>query len=188
MGTLELFSPRERFSCASKLPKSCPSQQKLSDLQKTGLQLTTVSQGRDVVLAIDLTESVGLNDEGRLRLKQIVQDSLQKGDSVYVVPFASQVNPLQPQVDPFATGIRFHGKPEDVDRILQTLPLTSNTGQQNADIQQAEGSIYKNLAQLNQCRLSANQGVRTQSIVWLTDAPLLTKPLGGDNKATKQTG
>jgi hypothetical protein len=156
--------------------KVAPSQQKLSDLQKNGLQLASVGQGRDVVLAIDLTESVGLNDEGRLRLKQIIQDSLQKGDSVYVVPFASQVNPLQPQINPFTAAIPFQGKPEDVDRILQTLPLTSRSGQQNADIQRAESSIYKNLAQLNQCRLTANQGVRTQSVVWLTDAPLLTKP------------
>jgi hypothetical protein len=38
--------------------------------------------GHDVVLAIDLTESVGLNDEGRIRLRQIVEDSLRPGDPV----------------------------------------------------------------------------------------------------------
>ncbi|MEO1670875.1 MAG: VWA domain-containing protein, partial [Cyanobacteria bacterium J06631_2] len=56
--------------------------------------------GRDVVMAIDLTESVGLNAEGRLRLTQIIEDSLQSGDTVYLMPFATEVNPLQPGVDP----------------------------------------------------------------------------------------
>jgi hypothetical protein len=61
--------------------------------------LTSSREGRDVVLAINLTESVGLNDERRLRLKQIIQDSLVPSDSVHIVPFASTANPLQPQVD-----------------------------------------------------------------------------------------
>ena len=136
--------------------KVTPSHQPLSDLQRTGLKLTATTQGRDVVLAIDLTESVGLNAEGRLRLKQIIQDSLQSGDSVYVVPFASTVNPLQPQVDPLAVGaaIPFQGKPADIDRILQALPLNSSRKLQNTDIQQTESTIYKGLAQLNQCRLT----------------------------------
>lgn len=56
--------------------------------------------GRDVVIAIDLTESLGLNAEGRLRLTQIIEDSSQSGDTVYVVPFASRVNPLQPDLNP----------------------------------------------------------------------------------------
>ena len=129
------------------------------------------------MLAIDLTESVGLNDEGRLRLKQIIQDSLQSGDSVYVVPFASTVNPLHPEVDPLAVGaaIPFQGKPADVDRILQALPLNSIRKHQNTDIQQAESTIYQGLAQLNQCRLTGRLGIKSQSVVWLTDAPLLTK-------------
>ncbi len=140
--------------------------------------MTSSHQGRDVVLAIDLTGSVRLNDEGRLRLKQIIQDSLQPGDAVYVVPFASIVNPLQPQVDCLSAdaAIPFGGKPADIDRILQTLPLKSSDALQNTDIQIAESTIYQGLAQLNQCRLTANKSIRSQSVVWLTDAPLLTKP------------
>jgi hypothetical protein len=162
----------------SSCSKVVPSHQPLSSWQKTGLDLTSSWQGRDVVLAIDLTGSVRLNDEGRLRLKQIIQDSLHPGDSVYVVPFASTVNPLQPQVDCLSTGaaIPFQGKPADIERILQTLPLTANNTLQNTDIQIAEATIYKGLAQLNQCRLTANKSIRSQSVVWLTDAPLLTKP------------
>jgi hypothetical protein len=162
----------------SSCSKVVPSHQLLSDWQKTGLKLTSSQQGRDVVLAIDLTGSVRLNDEGRLRLKQIIQDSLHPGDSVYVVPFASTVNPLQPQVDCLSTGaaIPFQGKPADIGRILQTLPLKSSDALQNTDIQIAEATIYKSLAQLNQCRLTANKNIRSQSVVWLTDAPLLTKP------------
>jgi hypothetical protein len=131
-----------------------------------------------VVLAIDLTGSVRLNDEGRLRLKQIIQDSLHPGDAVYVVPFASIVNPLQPQVDCLSVdaAMPFDGKPADIDRILQTLPLKSSNAQQNTDIQIAEATIYKGLAQLNQCRLMASKSVKSQSVVWLTDAPLLAKP------------
>jgi hypothetical protein len=158
--------------------KVVPSHQPLSDWQKTGLKLTSSREGRDVVLAIDLTESVGLNDEGRLRLKQIIQDSLVPGDSVYVVPFASTVNPLQPQVDLLSAeaAIPFQGKPTDIDRILQTLPFNSNNTQKYTDIQLAEASVYKGFAQLNQCRLTSNKSVKSQSVVWLTDAPLLTKP------------
>lgn len=129
------------------------------------------------MLAIDLTGSVKLNDEGRLRLKQIIQNSLHSGDSVYVVPFASTVNPLHPQVDPIAVGaaIPFHGQPADIDRILQSLPLKPDSSLQNTDIQQAEAAIYRGLAQLNQCRLTGHLGIKSQSVVWLTDAPLLTK-------------
>ena len=162
----------------SSCSKVVPSHQPLSDWQKTGLKLTSSHQGRDVVLAIDLTGSVRLNDEGRLRLKQIIQDSLHPGDAVYVVPFASTVNPLQPQVDCLSAdaAMPFSGKPADIDRILQTLPLKSSNALQNTDIQIAESTIYKGLAQLNQCRLTANKSIRSQSVVWLTDAPLLTKP------------
>jgi hypothetical protein len=162
----------------SSCSKVVPSHQPLSSWQKTGLNLTSSWQGRDVVLAIDLTGSVRLNDEGRLRLKQIIQDSLHPGDAVYVVPFASTVNPLQPQIDCLSAGaaIPFQGKPADIERILQTLPLASSNALQNTDIQLAEATIYKSLAQLNQCRLTTNKSIRAQSVVWLTDAPLLTKP------------
>lgn len=139
--------------------------------------MISAQRGRDVVLAIDLTGSVRLNDEGRLRLKQIITDSLRPGDAVYVVPFASIVNPIQPEVDSLApeSVILFNGDPADTDRILQKLQLKSNDDLKNTDIQLAESTIYRGLAQLNQCRLTSNAGVRSQSVVWLTDAPLLTK-------------
>lgn len=132
--------------------------------------------GRDVVLAIDLTESVGLNDEGRIRLRQIVEDSLQAGDRVYVVPFATIVNPLAPNVNPLLpeNSIKFNGK-QDIDRVLQLIPFQSNLNLQNTDIQRAELTIYQGLADLNQCRLGKNQAIQPQSVVWITDAPLLTK-------------
>ena len=47
--------------------------QPLTPQQKTGLELVAHLPwhgGRDVVVAIDVTESVGLNDEGRIRLRQ----------------------------------------------------------------------------------------------------------------------
>jgi hypothetical protein len=152
--------------------------QSLTNSQKNGLDLVArLSGGRDVVLAIDLTESVGLNDEGRIRLRQIVQDSLSPGDSVYVVPFATTVNPLKPDINPLTPekGIKFHG-PQDIDQIIQVIPFQPNLNLQNTDIQRAELFIYQNLAQLNQCRLGENQPIKPQSIVWITDAPLLTKP------------
>jgi hypothetical protein len=60
--------------------------QPLTDTQRNGLQLVSLWGGgkRDVVLAIDITESVGLNDQGRIHLRQIVEDSLKPGDSVFV--------------------------------------------------------------------------------------------------------
>lgn len=157
---------------------SVPSRQPLTALQKQGLQLVSVFQGRDVVLAIDLTSSVGLNDEGMLRLRQIIEDSLKPGDIVYVVPFASVVNPLQPQINPVSesNGLTFHGKAEDVEKILKLVPFKADITQRNTDIHKAEWVIYKELAQLNQCRLNQNRSVNAQSIIWLTDAPRLTSP------------
>lgn len=153
-----------------------PSQQPLSSSQKLGLQLVSLFQGREVVLAVDLTNSVQLNDEGRLRLGQIIKDSLNKGDTVYVVPFATTVNPLNPGADfiSSATGIPFNGKQEDVDRILKVLPLKADDRLQNTDIQNAEYKIYEKLAQLNQCRMDQGKKIKPQSVVWLTDAPLNT--------------
>jgi len=151
--------------------------QPLAPLQKTGLELVALlHRGRDVVLAIDLTESVGLNDEGRIRLRQIVEDSLQPGDTVYVVPFATTVNPLVPSVNPLLpeSSIQFNSK-KDIDLILQAIPFQPNLSLQNTDIQQAELTIYQGLANLNQCRLGQNQPIKPQSVVWTTDAPLSTK-------------
>lgn len=146
-----------------------PSPQPLTPWQKAGLELVAFFRGRDVVLAIDLTESVGLNDEGRIRLRQIVEDSLQRGDTVYVVPFASTVFPQ-------ASVIEFRGQEKDIDRILEAIPFQTNRDLRNTDIQQAELFIYQKLAQLNQCRFAQNQPIKPQSVVWLTDAPLLTQP------------
>ncbi|HEY9771107.1 MAG TPA: hypothetical protein V6C71_21875 [Coleofasciculaceae cyanobacterium] len=147
--------------------------------QQFGLNLASrIYGGRDVVIAIDLTESVGLNAEGRLRLTQIIEDSLRSGDTVYVVPFASVVNPLQPDINPLTKqqGIKFRGKPADIESILNVLPFESEINLNNTDIQNAELFAYRGLAQLNQCRLGENTALKPQSIVWLTDAPLLTKP------------
>ena len=151
--------------------------QPLAPLQKTGMELVArLHGGRDVVLAIDLTESVGLNDEGRIRLRQIVEDSLRPGDTVYVVPFATTVNPLAANVNPLLpeTSIKFNGK-NDLDLILQAIPFQPNLNFQNTDIQQAELSIYQGLANINQCRLSQNQPIKPQSVVWISDAPLFTQ-------------
>jgi hypothetical protein len=100
--------------------------QNLEFWQRLALNLiSSIDRGRDVTIAIDLTESVGLNAEGRLRLTQIIQDSLRPGDTIYVVPFASQVNPLQLDVNPitFQGGIKFRGLPEDIEQILERLPF-----------------------------------------------------------------
>ena len=150
--------------------------QALKSWQQAGLNL--VSQlygGRDVIFAIDLTESVGLNDEGRIRLRQIIEDSLQSGDTVYVVPFASEVNPLTPEINILASkGIKFRGKSADIEQILATVPFQSNISLRNTDIQKAEGYIYQGLAGLNQCRLVDYNAIKPQSVVWLSDAPLST--------------
>ena len=96
--------------------------QTLSSWQELGLKLVSrIYGGRDVIFAIDLTDSVGLNDEGRIRLTQIIQDSLHSGDTVYVVPFASEDNPLALGVNPLATEIKFRGKKQDIAKILATV-------------------------------------------------------------------
>jgi hypothetical protein len=149
-----------------------------TSLQAKGLDLVAkINGGRDVVLAIDLTESVGINDEGRIRLQQIVKDSLKPGDTVYVVPFAAKVSPLQPNVNPLATnrGIPFKGQSADIDAIWRSLPFQANLDLKQTDIEQAELTIYQGLAQLNHERLLANSPIKPQSVVWITDAPLFTK-------------
>ena len=162
--------------------------QNLQSWQKTGLELVAnIYGGRDVVLAIDLTESVGLNDEGRIRLRQIVEDSLRPGDKVYVVPFATIVNPLTPQINPLTVegAVKFNGK-QDISKILELIPFKPNLTLQNTDVQRAELFIYQNLAQINQCRLGKNQPIKPQSVIWITDAPLLTAA-GIDSKIWIET-
>ncbi len=151
--------------------------QAVKSWQQAGLNLVSrLYGGRDVIFAIDLTESVGLNDEGRIRLAQIIEDSLQSGDTVYIVPFASEVNPLSVDINPLVAenGIEFRGKSADIERILATVPFQSDVTLRNTDIQKAEGYIYQGLAGLNQCRLAENNAIKPQSVVWLTDAPLST--------------
>lgn len=153
--------------------------EELSPNQLRGLELVSLlSGGRDVVFAIDLTESVNLDDQGRIRLRQIITDSINKGDTVYIVPFSSQVNPTNPDINPLTkdTAIAFFHRKEDIEKIIEKIPLKANLNEQNTDIQLAEHFIYKNLAQINQNRLCQNQPIRHQSVIWLTDAPLKTKP------------
>ncbi|MDJ0735138.1 MAG: VWA domain-containing protein [Nostocaceae cyanobacterium] len=157
-----------------------PSRQHLSPVQKIGLNLVSyLHGGRDVVLAIDLTESVGLNDEGRIRLRQIVKDSLKPGDSVYIVPFARNViwNEVTSVINPLGIRIEFKSENKDnVDKILAKIPLNSDSTRYNTDIQRAELIVYQGIAQLNQNRLQKNQPIKPQSVVWVTDAPLLREP------------
>ncbi len=151
--------------------------QSLTSQQKTGLELVTrLHSGRDVVLAIDLTESVGINNEGRIRLRQIVEDSIKPGDSVYVVPFGSKVAALEgvSNSNPLGTPIEFtNSSKNNIDKVLQKIPPTADLKLQNSDIQQAELTIYQGIAQLNQNRFGQNQPIKPQSVVWITDAPLL---------------
>lgn len=147
-------------------------------IQGIGLNIVSVLQGgRDVVLAIDLTESVGLNDEGRIRLRQIVEDSLKSGDYVYVVPFARDVNfsELTTAANPLGTPIYFHSKnKENLDKILAKIPFVADPNRYGTDIQRAELTIYQGIAQINQNRLQKQQPIKPQSVVWITDAPLFT--------------
>jgi hypothetical protein len=138
----------------------------LTDWQKLGLDWVAFWQGRDVILAIDLTGSVNFNDEGRTRLGQIIRDSLKTNDLVYVVPFADGVKPI-------AEPILIRGK-EDIENVLKAIPWQSSNQAKNTDIQGAEWYVYPKLARLNQCRLTANQAIKPQSVVWITDAPLST--------------
>lgn len=168
----------ERILLPNALPKVTPGQN-LTSQQKVALQVVArFHNKRDVVLAIDLTESVGINDEGRIRLRQIIEDSLKAGDSVYVVPFASDVVSSEKisNLYPLGVPINFNSKnQENINKVLKKIPLAANLKLQNTDIQQAEITIYQGLAQLNQNRLQQNQPIKFQSVVWITDAPLLAQ-------------
>lgn len=157
-------------------PRVTPGQP-LTPQQQTGLELVArLHSERDVVLAIDLTESVGLNNEGRIRLRQIIEDSLKPGDSVYVVPFASNVAPFEGASDLYPLGIpiEFSSKSKDsIDKVLQKVPSSADLKFQNTDIQRAELTIYQGIAQINQNRLQQSQPIKPQSVIWITDAPLL---------------
>lgn len=155
--------------------------QPLTDTQKKGLQLVSLLGGgkRDVVLAIDVTESVGLNDQGRIRLRQIVEDSLKPGDSVYVVPFAQNVvfDEVISVENPLGKPIYFSKKDsENINKVLAKIPFNYDPNRYGTDIQRAELTVYQGVAQINQNRLAKNQSIKPQSVVWITDATLGTKP------------
>ena len=149
----------------------------LTDWQIRGLELVSWFRGRDVVFAIDLTESVSLDDEGRLRLRQIIDDSLNAGDTVYIVPFSSEVN-SNDDSNPFtpSAAIQVRNRQESIEEILNRIPLQADLNESNTDIQKAEHFIYPSLAQINQNRLCEKEAIKHQSVVWLTDAPLKTSP------------
>ncbi|NBO66606.1 MAG: VWA domain-containing protein, partial [Acidobacteria bacterium] len=155
--------------------------QPLTNIQKNGLQLVSLLTGgkRDVILAIDVTESVGFNDQGRIRLRQIVTDSLKTGDYVYVVPFAQNLvfDDVISVENPLGTPIYFGQKnTENIDKVLAKIPFSSDPNRYGTDIQKAELTIYQGIAQINQNRVSKNQLIKPQSVVWITDAPLFTQP------------
>ena len=155
--------------------------QPLTDTQKNGLKLVSLLGGgkRDVVLAIDVTESVGLNDQGRIRLRQIVEDSLKPGDSVYVVPFAQNVvfDEIISVENPLGKPIYFSKKnSENINKVLAKIPFNYDPNRYGTDIQRAELTVYQGIAQINQNRLAKNQSIKPQSVIWITDATLGTKP------------
>ncbi len=154
--------------------------QPITSVQKIELDIVSVlGGGRDIVLAIDITESVGLNDEGHIRLRQIIEDSLKPGDSVYIVPFAQHatLDQVLSVAYPLGKPLYFSRKSkENIDQILEKIPSKPDTHLYGTDIQRAELTIYQGIAQLNQNRLQKNQPIKRQSVVWITDAPLFTQP------------
>ena len=97
-------------------------------------------------------------------MTQIIKDSLKPGDSVYIIPFASQVNPPE-------NAIEFTNK-NQIAELLKATPFQLITSRANTDIQQAELEIYRDLARQNQDRLNKHQPIKPQSVVWITDTPL----------------
>lgn len=154
--------------------------QPITSVQKIELDIVSVlGGGRDIVLAIDITESVGLNDEGHIRLRQIIEDSLKPGDSVYIVPFAQHatLDQVLSEAYPLGKPLYLSSKSkENIDKILEKIPSKPDTHLYGTDIQRAELTIYQGIAQINQNRLQKNQPIKRQSVVWITDAPLFTQP------------
>ena len=143
-----------------------PSSDSLHPLQQVALNWIAFWQGRDVVFAVDVTASVRLDDQGRLRIEQIIRDAINRGDTVYIAPFADTIE---------VTNIREVTSEEDIDEVLTEIPLEPDPDRANTDIQNAELFTYQFLAQQNHCRLVENDGIREQAVVWLTDAPLETE-------------
>jgi len=140
-----------------------PGNRPLTPQQQQGLDgVARIGGGRDVVLAIDLTESVGINDPGRQHLRQIIEKTLAPGDTVHIISFATTTRP--PLV------FHYQGA-QSIPKILAVIPMNAGP-EQGTDIMCAELDAYKYVAQLNQDRLVNNQPIKPQSVVWITDAPL----------------
>jgi len=140
-----------------------PGNRALTSEQQQGLDwVARIGGGRDVVLAIDLTESVGINDPGRQHLRQIIEKTLNPGDTVHIISFATTTRP--PIV------FQYQGE-NSISEILAAIPMNAGS-EQGTDIMCAELDVYKYVAQLNQDRLVANQPIKPQSVIWITDAPL----------------
>ncbi len=150
-----------------------PSKEKLSSTQKLGLEVVskfTPNQGREIFLAVDRTQSVRIEEEGRIRITQLIRDALQVGDRVYIVYFATDVDDESLTREPIV--IRSN---DDRAKLLSTLNFEADPKLRNTDIQNAEGKMYRRLAEFNQERLIAKQPIYKQSVIWMTDAPLFSK-------------
>lgn len=175
------FTYSSSVSVTSVCDRVAPNLDPLNFWQRLGINLVARLQGkRDVVLAIDLTESVGFGVEGELRLQQIVEKSLQSGDRVYLVGFATDVNPSYPigfNAISDQEEIHFRKSSDSIEALTaQILDLARNSTFRNTNIQRAELYVYEQLAQRNHCRLIQGQPIRNQSVVWITDAPILREP------------
>jgi hypothetical protein len=150
-----------------------PSKEKLSSEQKQFLEIVskfTPNQGREIFIAIDRTQSVRIEEEGRTRITQLIRDALQVGDRIYIVDFATDIDEAELFKQPIV--IRSN---EDKTKLLSGLKFEADPNLRNTDIQNAEGKIYRRLAELNQERLIAKQPIYRQSVIWMTDAPLFSK-------------
>ena len=150
-----------------------PSKEKLTLEQKQGLEIVsrfTPNQGREIVLAIDRTQSVKIEEEGRTRITQLIRDALQVGDRIYIVDFATDVNDNDLSKEPVIIRSK-----EDKTKLLSNLNFDADLTRKNTDIQNAELKIYRRLAELNQERLIVKHPIYRQSVIWMTDAPLFTK-------------
>ena len=96
-----------------------PSKEKLSPEQKFGLEILSKfvpNQGREIFIAIDRTQSVRIEEEGRTRITQLIRDALQVGDRVYIVNFATDIDDAELSKQPIV--IRSN---EDKTKLLSNL-------------------------------------------------------------------
>ncbi|MEI6327888.1 MAG: hypothetical protein WCP16_01560 [Pseudanabaena sp. ELA645] len=150
-----------------------PSKEKLSPEQKFGLEIVSKflpNQGRDIFIAIDRTQSVRIEDEGKARIKQLIREDLQVGDRIYIVDFATDIDDAELAKEPIVISSN-----EDKTKLSSNLSFDANPNLRNTDIQNVEWKIYRRLAELNQKRLIDKNPIYSQSVIWVTDAPLFTK-------------